>query len=108
MCLEIYRLWRALKCQVKGSEHYRSKRKISFKYVAKTHPQKWKLSCIELELSPFRLVKIRKFKDTLQEMVWERALSYTDGGNQPGWPLEGTLSRAQAHISFDLITIVQF
>ena len=76
----------------------RSKWKISFKHVAKANSQKWKLNCIKLELSPLRLVEIRKFKDTVLEMVWERALSYTAGGSGPS-DLKGSLLRAQAHTS---------
>lgn len=75
-----------------------SKWKISFKRVAKANSQKWKLNCIKLELSPLRLVEIRKFKDTVLEMVWERALSYTAGGSGPS-DLKGSLLRAQAHTS---------
>ena len=74
------------------------KQKISFKHVAKAHSQKWKLNCIELELSPFRSVEIRKFKDTVLEMVWERALAYTAERSGPS-DLKGTLLRAQAHTS---------
>ena len=100
--------WRTLRQQVTESQHSRrgKEKQMSFKYVTKAHSQKWKLNYNELECSPPQQPKQKSLRATIRNSVGKGTLR-TAGENQLGPPPGGhSLSKAQAHIAFDLIITI--